>query len=384
LLKTRKKLFPIIAGLQAHRLSDGKRTAKLQKTPKRMPSRQIRRIRKHGLPPESLVYTGQRSKAPAQLHTILYSESGFSEFSELLPPKPGSVLWLDIRNLGDTDTIARTGAAFQIHPLALEDVLNTRQRAKLEEFDNGLFFIVHHLSLNTESMELVSEQIAIFSGIGLVVSFQENPDDTFAVLRKRIADNVGRIRKKGADYLTYSILDTIIDGYYEVLDQFENEMMNLEETLHTTGARNHEKARIFRLKRLVNDFKHRVLPLREAVGKFYRSDGTFVEESNRLYIRDLVDHVAQILDNLDSERDMLSNMEAYYQAEAANKLNNVMRLLTVISTIFIPLSFIAGIYGMNFENMPELRTRNGYFILLGVMASLMLSMLAIFKSRKWI
>ncbi|MFM7153424.1 MAG: magnesium/cobalt transporter CorA [Bacteroidota bacterium] len=349
-----------------------------------MPSRQIRRIRKHGLPPESLVYTGQRSKAPAQLHTILYNESGFSEFSELLPPKPGSVLWLDIRNLGDTDTIARAGAAFQIHPLALEDVLNTRQRAKLEEFDNGLFFIVHRLSLNTETMELVSEQIAIFSGIGLVVSFQENPDDTFAVLRKRIADNVGRIRKKGADYLTYSILDTIIDGYYEVLDQFENEMMNLEETLHTTGARNHEKARIFRLKRLVNDFKHRVLPLREAVGKFYRSDGTFVEESNRLYIRDLVDHVAQILDNLDSERDMLSNMEAYYQAEAANKLNNVMRLLTVISTIFIPLSFIAGIYGMNFENMPELRTRNGYFILLGVMASLMLSMLAIFKSRKWI
>jgi len=349
-----------------------------------MPSRQIRRIRKHGLPPESLVYTGQRSKAPAQLQTILYSESGFSEFSELLPPKPGSVLWLDIRNLGDTDTIARTGTAFQIHPLALEDVLNTRQRAKLEEFDNGLFFIVHRLSLNTETMELVSEQIAIFSGIGLVVSFQENPDDTFAVLRKRIADNVGRIRKKGADYLTYSILDTIIDGYYEVLDQFENEMMNLEETLHTTGARTHEKARIFRLKRLVNDFKHRVLPLREAVGKFYRSDGTFVEESNRLYIRDLVDHVAQILDNLDSERDMLSNMEAYYQAEAANKLNNVMRLLTVISTIFIPLSFIAGIYGMNFENMPELRTRNGYFILLGVMASLMLSMLAIFKSRKWI
>lgn len=120
------------------------------------------------------------------------------------------------------------------------------------------------------------------------------------------------------------------------------------------------------------------------MGKFYRSDGTFVEESNRLYIRDLVDHVAQILDNLDSERDMLSNMEAWYQAEAANKLNHVMRLLTVISTIFIPLSFIAGIYGMNFENMPELRSPNGYFILLGVMASLMFSMLAIFKARKWI
>lgn len=349
-----------------------------------MSARQIRKIRKHGLPPESLIYTGRRSKAPVQLHTVFYSESGFSEFRELQPPRPGSVLWLDIRNLSDTVTIAKAGTVFQIHPLALEDVLNTRQRAKLEEFDNGLFFIVPHLSLNKETMELVSEQIAIFSGNGFVVSFQENPDDTFDVLRKRIAENVGRIRKKSSDYLTYSILDTIVDGYYEVLDQLENEMLDLEEKLHTTGAHTHEKARIFQLKRLVNSFKHRVLPLREAVGKFYRSDGTFVEESNRLYIRDLVDHVAQVLDNLDSERDMLSNMEAYYQAEAANKLNNVMRLLTVISTIFIPLSFIAGIYGMNFENMPELRTRNGYFILLGVMASLMLSMLAIFKARKWI
>ena len=349
-----------------------------------MSARQIRRIRKHGLPPESLVYTGRRANSPVKLHTILYSESGFSELPEWQQPRTGSVLWLDIRNLGDTDTIARAGAAFQIHPLALEDVLNTRQRAKLEEFDNGLFFIVPHLSLNTQTMELVSEQIAIFSGNGFVVSFQEIPDDTFAVLRKRITENVGRIRKKGADFLTYSILDTIVDGYYEVLDQFEDEMITLEETLHTTGAHTHEKARIFRLKRLVNDFKHRVLPLREAVGKFYRSDSSFVDDSNRLYVRDLLDHVAQIMDNLDNERDMLFNMEAYYQAEAANKLNNVMRLLTVISTIFIPLSFIAGVYGMNFENMPELRTQNGYFILLGVMAILMLSMLAIFKARKWI
>lgn len=349
-----------------------------------MPVRPVHKIRKRGLPPESLVYTGRQSRVPVKLHTVLYGETVFSEHHDLIPPKEGLVLWLDIRNLGDADTIARAGAAFQIHPLALEDVLNTRQRAKLEEFDNGLFFVVHHLSLNTETMELASEQIAIFCGNGFVVSFQEIPDDTFAVLRKRIADNVGRIRKKSADYLTYSILDTIIDGYYEVLDQFENEMMKLEETLHANGARDHEKARIFRLKRLVNDFKHRVLPLREAVSKFYRSDDMFVEGSNRLYIRDLVDHVAQILDNLDSERDMLSNMEAWYQAEAANKLNNVMRLLTVISTIFIPLSFIAGVYGMNFENMPELRTRNGYFILLAVMASLMVSMLAIFKKRKWI
>jgi len=349
-----------------------------------MPVRPVHKIRKRGLPPESLVYTGKRSRAPVQLHSILYSESRYVESAQLQAREQDSVLWLDIRNLGDTEMIARVGNLFHIHPLAIEDVLNTRQRAKLEEFDNGLFFIVPHLSLNTQTMELTSEQIAIFTGNGFVVSFQEIPDDTFAVLRKRIAENVGRIRKKGADYLTYSIIDTIVDGYYEILDQVENEMFELEETLHTKGAHDHEKARIFQLKRLVNAVKHRVVPLKDAVGKFYLTDGAFVGESNRLYIRDLADHVAQIMDSLDSEREMLSGMEAYYQAEAAHKMNNVMRLLTVISTIFIPLSFIAGIYGMNFENMPELRTHNGYFILLGIMASLMLGMLSVFRVKKWI
>ncbi len=161
-------------------------------------------------------------------------------------------------------------------------------------------------------------------------------------------------------------------------------MLQLEEKLHVNGAHQTTKAKMFHLKRISNEFKHRVLPLREAVTRFYRTESDIVDDSNRLYFRDLVDHVAQILDGIDNQRDMLSNMEALYHAEAANRLNNVMRLLTVISTIFIPLSFIAGVYGMNFDNMPELHTRHGYFILLGVMFCVMVGMLGYFKTKRWI
>jgi magnesium transporter len=203
-------------------------------------------------------------------------------------------------------------------------------------------------------------------------------------VRTRTKEGLGRLRKKGSDYLLYSLVDTIVDGYYHVLDTIEGNVLELEETLHLNGALQSTKAKMFELKRVSNEFKHRVLPLREAVTRFYRTESEIVDDTNRLYFRDLVDHVAQILDGIDNQRDMLSNMEALYHAEAANRLNNVMRLLTVISTIFIPLSFIAGVYGMNFDNMPELHTAHGYFILLGVMFLLMVGMLLYFKVKKWI
>ena len=330
------------------------------------------------------MYTGIREHAPAKVHAVRYNEQLFNASNDYCLPEADNILWLDVRNLHDTELIARIGADLHIHPLALEDVLNTQQRPKLEEFENGLFFVVPHLKLDPVTLEFSPEQIAFFTGQNFTVSFQEDPDDTFDPVRKRIQDGIGRIRKKGADYLMYSLIDTIVDGYYSVLDTLENEVIAIEDTLYLNGAHLPAKAKIFKLKRLVNDFKHRVLPLREAVTRFYRAESELIDQSNRLYFRDLVDHVAQILDTLDNQRDLLANMEAYYQAEAANRLNNVMRLLTVISTIFIPLSFIAGVYGMNFDNMPELHTAYGYFILLGMMFCLMVGMLVWFRVKKWI
>jgi magnesium transporter len=216
------------------------------------------------------------------------------------------------------------------------------------------------------------------------LSFQEDPDDDFAPVRKRALEGIGRLRKKGPDYLAYALLDTIVDGYYEVLDGIQGQLFELEESLHRNGAEPEVKAGIFTLKRAVNEFRFKVLPLRDAATRLYRTESDLVEESNRLYLRDVVDHVAQILDAIDNQINMLSSLESLYHAEASNRLNNVMRLLTVISTIFIPLSFVAGVYGMNFDNMPELHSRYGYFIVLGGMFFAMVGMLMYFRKKRWI
>jgi magnesium transporter len=342
---------------------------------------------KKGLPPGSLVYTGHREDSPAKVISITYSDSGFDEKKAYIQPaleEKNKIFWTDVCGLTDTKLIELIGNDHHIHQLALEDVLDTQQRSKLEEFDNGLFFIVHHLRVDSVALQIHSEQIALFAGQNFLVSFQEDPDDTLGPIRKRCEDGIGRFRKKGSDYLAYALLDFVIDSYYSVLDELETQSLEVESSLHSNGALQTTKARMFALKRVFNEFRHRILPLREAVTRLYRTESDLVEDSTRLYLRDLVDHVAQILDGIDNQRDMIANLEALFQAEAANRLNNVMRLLTVISTIFIPLSFIAGIYGMNFDYMPELHWHYGYFLVLGCMFVAMIGMLIYFSRKRWI
>lgn len=343
------------------------------------------KVRKKGLPPGTLVYTGYRTDNPSVVRSIHYSETEYKEHPDFSSKyhKESGVCWVDVCSLSETEVISRIADEFHIHPLAQEDILDTQQRAKLEEFDNGLFIILPNLIFKHDVGELVSEQIAIFMGRNFVVSFQEDPDDTFSTVRKRAQEGLGRIRKKGSDYLAYALLDTVVDGYYVVFDDIQTQLFDLEEIMHRNGADPAVKAGIFNLKHVVNDFRHRVLPLRDAAVRFYRTESELVDNSNRLYLRDVVDHVAQILDGVDSQRDMLSSLESLYHAEASNRLNNVMRLLTVISTIFIPLSFIASLYGMNFDNMPELHTRYGYFAVLFVMFIASLGMLIYFKKQRW-
>ncbi len=345
----------------------------------------LKKIRKRGLPPGTLVYTGHRAEKPSDVVTIWYTEQEYNERADYVSEwhSRSGIVWVDVRSLSDAKLVERVGNDFQIHALALEDVLNTHQRAKLDEYENGLFFVLPNLRLDVENLELVSEQISIFAGKNFVASFQEDPDDTFASIRKRIQEGLGRLRKKGSDYLLYALVDNIVDGYYLLLDDVETQVLELEEMLYTNGSDPACKARIFDLKRVVNQFRHKILPLRDAVARFYRTDCDIVDDSNRLYIRDVMDHVAQILDGIDNQRDILDSMEALYHAEAANRLNEVMRLLTVISTIFIPLTFIVGIYGMNFDNLPELHWHYGYFITLGVMFLLAVGMLIYFKRKNW-
>ena len=345
------------------------------------------KISKRGLPPGSLVYTGDRAENPSVVLSMWFNEPTYDEQHHYHPEwagRSGGLFWTDVRGLTDTKLVGQIGQDFQIHPLALEDVLNTHQRAKMEEYDNGLFFVLHNLRLEAGTLELSSEQIALFAGNNFVISFQEDPDDTFSAVRTRAREGLGRLRKKGSDYLTYALVDNIVDGYYLVLDELDSQVLELEEEIYTKGINAAIKERIFDLKRVVNQIRHRLLPLRDALTRFQRTEWEMVDESNRPYLRDVSDHIAQLLDSIDNQRDLLDSMEAFYQAEAANRLNDVMRVLTVISTIFIPLSFLAGVYGMNFEHMPELHFRYGYFAALTTMFMISLLMLYYFRKKKWL
>ncbi len=344
--------------------------------------------RKVGLPAGTLLYTGDRPSVPANVHTLWYNDDECVEYHTYSPNftkrKPGT-FWTDIRGLSDTDFIARLGADLAIHPLVLEDVLNTHQRAKLEEYDNGFFFVLPNFCLITKPMELKAEQISFFVGKNFVVSFQEDPDDTFQAVRIRAEEGLGRLRKKGSDYLAYILVDNIVDNYYTVLDELETRLIELEENMQKTGSAGESvKLRIFELKSVLNQFRHRLLPVRDAVSRFYRIDDASVQETTRPYVRDVLDHVAQILDGVDNQRDALDNMQTLYHAETANRLNDIMRVLAIISTIFMPLSFIAGVYGMNFEFMPELHSHYGYVTVLGAMFILSIGMLYYFRRKKWL
>ncbi len=344
--------------------------------------------RKQGLPPGSLIYTGHRAETPTTVYSLQYNATDFHQEETYHPEwranQEKGLLWIDIYSLTDVEFIQKVGNDFDLHPLLLEDVLDTQQRPKMEEYDNGLFIIVPSLHLDVPTLNLQVEQIAFFLSEHFVLSFQEDPDDDFAAVRKRAQEDVGRIRKKGTDYLAYALIDTIVDSYYTVLDELETVLFELEAILHHEGDVPWCKGRIFELRRAVNEFRHQMVPMRDAIARLHQTESTLIDNTNRVYIRDVVDHIAQIIDGIDYQQSMLANTEALYHAEAANRLNNVMRLLAVISTIFMPLTFIAGIYGMNFDNMPELHTRYGYFWVLGVMAVAIVGMMVYFRRKRWI
>ncbi|MCS7036252.1 MAG: magnesium/cobalt transporter CorA [Saprospiraceae bacterium] len=352
-----------------------------------MSKRRLKKSRKKGLPPGTLVYTGEYTSVRVSVHATRYNEAECLEqhrYSTEWRPDPTHVLWVDVRGLTDTGLVERIGADLGLHALALEDVLNTHQRPKMEEYDQTLLFIVHNLRYDVGSSELLSEQIGVFLGRRFVVSFQEHPDDTFQTVRERIRKGAGRLRRKGPDYLAYSLLDTVVDNYYTVLDDLESGLAELEDQIYQPSTTNHLKARIFNIKRALTHFRRFLMPLRDAALRLYRTESDLIDDASRLYLRDLADHVVQILDGADNCREILAGIEALYQAEISNRLNNIMRLLTIISTIFIPLSFVAGIYGMNFDHMPELRWHYGYFAVLGFMALAAGGMLFYFHRKRWL
>ncbi len=310
-------------------------------------------------------------------------ESTPASLDELIRLRDGArTAWIDVQGLGDEAMLRRLGEIFAIHPLALEDLVNAPQRPKVEEYEGQLLFIARMARLDPDGL-LDLEQVGLVIGPGYVLTFQEHHCDVLDQVGRRIRDGKGKIRGGGASYLAYAIIDTIVDGYYPVVESLGEKLEQLElrvlgsPTPATLGEINRTKAQLVILRR-------GLWPQREAVGRMIKHETPLISGDVRLYLRDTDDHGAQLVDVVDSQRELANGLMNTYLSAVAARTNQVMKVLTIMSSIFIPLTFLAGVYGMNFVAMPELHAAWGYPIVLGVMATLGIGMVVYFRRRGWL
>jgi magnesium transporter len=343
---------------------------------------------KTGLPPGSLVHVGEETGEAVGIKLVEYNEDHFHEadctdIRECRPVRDGKVInWLSINGIHRADIIEAVGEVFGLHPLLLEDVMNTNQRPKFEDYGDYVFVVVKRLEVDGPVRAIEAEQISLVLGDGYVVTFGERAEDAFGVIRERIKTGKGRLRKMGSDYLLYTLVDTIVDNYFSVMEKLGENIEIVEEAVVTRPEVPVLRS-IHNLKREMIFLRRSVWPMREVVGSLEREETCLVTDQASVYFRDVYDHVVQVMDSIDTYRDMLSGMLDIYLSSVSNKLNEVMKVLTIIATIFIPLTFIVGLYGMNFQYMPELKLVWGYPAVLLVMAVVSAFMVLYFKRKKW-
>jgi magnesium transporter len=360
-----------------------------------MAKRAKKRLKKAGLPPGTLVHVGEKKVEAVKISYLDYDEQNFQErqasnIEECFPFKTTpTVTWINIDGLHDVEIIEKLGNQFELHPLILEDVLHTEQRPKYEDFDNYIFIVLRMLQYNEQIQDIESEQVSLILGANFVISFQERIGDVFDSVRERLRNAKGRIRKMGPDYLAYALLDAIVDSYFAILEKIGERIESMEEQLVANPT---EKTlhHIHTMKREMILLRKSIWPLREVISGVQRSESSLISETTGLYLRDVYDHTIQVIDTVESFRDMVSGMLDIYLSSISNKMNEVMKVLTIIATIFIPLTFIAGIYGMNFNaekspwSMPELNWYWGYPAVWVVMVVVMVIMLIYFRRKKWL
>ena len=323
---------------------------------------------------------------PVTVTVIDYDESRLEErtytLPELrLPARRPAVIWIDVDGVHDTGAIQAVGDAVGIHPLTLEDIANTSQRPKIEDYRDYLYVAVRMLAPGDG--EFRSEQVSLVLGRGYVVSFQEQPGDVFERIRERLRAGAGRLRSAGPDYLFYALLDAIVDGYFSVIEVFGERIEVVEEEVVADPDRGTLQA-IYALKRSLIALRRSVWPLREAVAQLERGESPLIGEQTLVYFRDVYDHTIEVAETVETYRDTMSGTLDVYLSSQSSRMNEIMKVLTVIATIFIPLTFIAGLYGMNFAYMPELRHPWGYPAALASMAIVAGVMLLYFKKKGWI
>jgi magnesium transporter len=348
-----------------------------------------KRTKKAGLPSGTLVYTGEKRDEQVRIHVIDFDEANFQE-SELdsvdacIPYKDKpTVTWINVDGVHNVPLLEKLGDCFGLHRLVMEDITNTDQRPKTEDYGDYLYTVLKMLSAGKNG-EIVTEQLSIVLGTNFVLSFQEGIEgDVFPLIRERLRSGKGRARKMGADYLAYSLLDAVVDNYFVILEKFGDKIESIETELIGNPTQKTVQ-RIYQLKREMIFLHNAVWPLREVVSTIGKHESPLIKESTAPYLRDVYDHVVHIIDSVDIYREMLSSMLDMYLSSVSNRLNEVMKVLTAISLIFMPLTFIVGVYGMNFKYMPELEWRYGYFIALLVMLGIGIAMFLYFKRKKWL
>lgn len=316
----------------------------------------------------------------------IFDEKKFSKIEECYPYKDTkAITWINVEGADEISEIEKLGTHYGLHPLLLEDIVSNDQRPKVDDYENHIFLVIIMLDYDKLKNEIVSEQISFVLGKNYVISFQETgkDGDVFGMIRDKLRLNKGKVRRLGADYLMYSLLDLIVDHYFDTIEKIGEHIEEIESRL-ITDPTTQTLRRLYALKREMIFVRKAVWPLREVVGKLERLDSNLVQDNTVLYIKDVYDHTVQVIETIESYRDILAGLLDIYLSSISNKLNAVMKVLTIISTIFMPLSFIVGIYGMNFEHMPELKWKYGYFMVIGVCLCVSGTMLMFFRRRKWL
>lgn len=341
---------------------------------------------KTGAPPGTLVYFGEKQTDKVRITLIEYNESEFVEknfydISECIDGvNPAMVKWINVDGIHDVTLIEKIGKYFNIHPLTLEDIVNTKQRPKFEDYDN---YVVSVMKMIYYDEAIHSEQLSVVLMHGMVISFQEvDGGDAFDLIRNRIRQGKGRIRKMGADYLAYALIDAVVDCYFGILEKIGDRIELLEDDLINEPSKE-TMHKLHLMKREMIFVRKAVWPMRELINNMERSETELIQPSTDIYLRDVHDHTIRLIDTVETYRDLLSGMMDIYLSSVSNRMNEVMKVLTIITTIFVPVTFIAGVYGMNFDHMPELRWKWGYPAVWAVMLAIIISLLIYFRRKKW-
>jgi len=341
------------------------------------------------LSPGTTVFIGERKLSEAEVDLFVFDTASLREAqgvgqAEWREARDGpGMVWINVSGVHDVELIEQLGQDFGLHPLTTEDIANTSQRPKWEEFPNYAFIALKMIECPAGVAQVKVEHVSLILGHNYVISFLEDEGDVFESIRQRLRRGAGCMRSKQTDYLAFCLMDAVVDHYFLTVERIGDLVEELDEEL-LGNARHEDIPQLHRFKRNLLHLRRSIWPLREVLSSISRSETPLLQKENQLFWRDLYDHSVQVIDMVETARDTLASMHDTYLSSLSNRMNEVMKILTIISTIFIPLTFIAGVYGMNFKNMPELEWKYGYFMVLGVMLTIGISLLVYFRRRRWI